>query len=235
MEDGMKVLFHDSFEQGINVPCQELFGRTCKHCENDELRHRDKYAWCVYDQEAKEVKILMEAVNNCSPIPALIGMFETYETLIDRDYVLTKNGSGTTATFSVVPMDKAKFRNDKAKPFSENKMLELLDKAFPDDTSSDDDEEDEKPKKKAKAKKEEAAPKKGKKKPEPEEEDEDEDDADEATTNYEDLSAKELYKLCKDREIKVKPKMDEEYYIEKLEEFDEAHSDEDDEDGEEEW
>ena len=26
MEDGLEVVFHDNFEAGVNVPCQEIFG-----------------------------------------------------------------------------------------------------------------------------------------------------------------------------------------------------------------
>ena len=36
MEDGLEIKFHDSFQLGINVPCQEEFGRDCEYCENDE-------------------------------------------------------------------------------------------------------------------------------------------------------------------------------------------------------
>lgn len=233
MEDGTKILFHDSFEQSINVPCQELFGRSCKHHEDEDLRHRDMFGWSVWDYEAKEVKILLAAVNNCSPVPALVGMYDTYGTMIDRDYVITKNGSQTTTTYSVVPMDKVKFNNTKAKPFSAAKILSILDKAFPSDEEPEDDEddEDERPAKKRSKKASVKPPIKSKKKPEPEpEEDEDEDEE----VDYEEMTAKELYLLCKERNILCKPKKDEDYYIGLLEDADEE-SDDEEEDEEEEW
>jgi len=192
MDDGKKILFHDSFSLGINVPCQELFGRSCNKCDSEELRHRDQYAWSVYDYDAKEEKILMGAVNNVSPVPALVGMYEAYGTLTDRDYVITKNGQGTTASFSIVPMDKVRFKNDKVKPFSDKKFFELLDKAFPND---DEDGDGEKPSKG-----------KGKK--------------DDGPLDYSEMPAKKLYSLCQEREISCKPKKDEDYYIELLEEWD---------------
>jgi len=234
MEDGMKILFHDSFEKGINVPCQEIFGKSCSHCDDEDLRHRDQYLWSVWDYEAKETKIILAAVNNCSPVPALVGMYETYGTLTDRDYVITKNGKGQSTSYTVVPMDKARFRNEKAKPFSESKTLSILNKAFPDTDSDDEDEdvddeyeeEEDKPKKNKKKAPLPTKNKKGKKHKdeveEDEEEDEDFDDEDtEDEVDYSEMSAKELYKLCRGKEIKVKPKMDKEYYIEKLEEEDE--------------
>lgn len=235
MDEGMEVKFHDSFERGINVPCQELFGRNCAYCEDDDLRTRSQYVWSVYDYESKEVKLFMFAVNNCSPIPALMAMYETYGTLTDRDYVITVTGKQQNKTFSVVPMDKNKFRNEKAKPYSEKSILKMLDKAFPaDDSGEDEDEdEDEKPMKK-KPVKEKAKPKKS----EPDEDEWDDEDAD-AEQDYSEMSPKELFKLCKDRDIDCVPKKPAKYYINLLEEYDAAQEDwgdeEDAEDDEEEW
>ena len=217
MDEGHKVRFHDSYAAGINVPCQEEFGHECPYCDDDELRTRDQYAWSVWDYDAKEVKILMAPVNQCSPVPALVSMYEAYGTLCDRDYVITKSGQQQSTTFSVVPMDKAKFRNDKAKPLSEQKFLQLLDKAFPCDDNNDDDDE---PKKKSK------------KRPEPK----DEEWEDDEEKGYEDMSAKELYKLCKSRDIDVETRKPAKYYITKLEEADEEDTDDwDDEEEGDDW
>lgn len=228
MEDGMEITFHDSFEQGVNVPCQEIFGRDCDYCEEEGLRTRSQYAWAVWDYEAKEVKIFMFAVNNCSPIPALMAMYDTYGTLVDRDYVITSTGKGSNKTFSVVPMDKQKFRNTKAKPLSEKAILKYLDKAFPNERADGedyDDDEEENTKRKKKSSK-------GKKPPM----NEPEDDEMEQDADYEDLSAKELYNLCKERDIDCKPKKTERYYIKLLEEYDEAQDDwGDDEEDEDDW
>ena len=205
MDEGHTFSFHDSFERGINTPCQEAFGRTCPHCGDDSLRTRDQYCWPVWDYDAKEVKLLLAPVNNCSPIPALVAMYDTYGTLLDRDYVITKQGSQQNTTFSVVPMDKVKFRNDKAKALSESQILKLLDKAFPCDTEVED-----KPIKKAK---------KPVVKEEVEEDDED------GGKGYEDMSPKELYNLCIEEGIDAKPKKSKEYYIELLEAHDEEEDD----------
>lgn len=81
MEDGLEIKFHDSFALGVNVPCQEEFGRECEYCEDENLRTRKMYVWSVYDYESKEVKLLMAAVNNCSPVPSIASLYETYGTL----------------------------------------------------------------------------------------------------------------------------------------------------------
>lgn len=239
MDDGMEVTFHDSFERSVNVPCQDLFGRGCPYCEEEGLRTRSQYIWSVYDYEAKEVKLFMFPVNNCSPVPGLMAMFENYGTLTDRDYIISVSGKQTNKTFSVVPMDKVKFRNEKAKPYAEKAILKMLDKAWPCEATDEDDEddEDETPKKRP-AK----TTLKGKKKPESEPEDDDYDDEswgdeedDEDVVDYSEMSAQELYKLCKERGIKVAPKKPAKYYINQLEEYDAAQEDWGEEEDEDEW
>jgi hypothetical protein len=241
MDDGMEVVFHDSYEKSINVPCQETFDRECQYCEDESLRTRSMYIWSVWDYEAKEVRLFMFAVNNCSPIPNLMAMYETYGTLTDRDYVITKSGKGQSTSYAVVPCDKVKFKNEKAKPYSEKKTLELLDKAYPDENADNDDEEEETKKSKSKKstkksdKQSEKKSSKSKKVEEEEDEEEPDDEEEKDEVDYSEMSAKELYKLCKERNIDVEPKKSEKYYIKQLEEADKAEDDWGDEEEEEEW
>lgn len=225
MDEGMEVKFHDSFERGINVPCQEIYGKDCLYCEDEDLRTRSQYIWSVYDYEAKEVKLFMFAVNNCSPIPALMALYETYGTLTDRDYVISVTGKQQNKSFTVVPMDKNKFRNEKAKAYSEKAILKMLAKAFPADESEDDEEdyeeEDEKPTK-TKSKPQKASTKKA--------DDDDWDEGEDTDVDYTTMSPKELYGLCKERDIECVPKKPAKYYINLLEEYDEAQDDWGDED-----
>lgn len=237
-DDGMEIIFHDSYELGINVPCQEMYGKNCEYCETEGLRTRSLFAWSVYDYDAKEVKILMQAVNNCTAVPALMALYENYGTLLDRDLVITRSGKQQSTTYAVIPQDKNKFRNEKAKELSEDRILKYLAQAYPDENASDDDEDeefDEKPAKKSKSAKSKPASTSKKKKPEPEEEDWNSDDDDE-TIDYSEMSAKELYQLCKERDIEAVPKKPAKYYIGLLEEYDQSEEDwgdnEDDEDDE---
>lgn len=235
MEDGLEIKFHDSFALGVNVPCQEEFGRECEYCENEDLRTRNMYVWSVYDYESKEVKLLMAAVNNCSPVPALASLYESYGTLCDRDYEIKRIGKGQNTTYSVIPLEKMKFRNTKVKPMSEQAMLKCIDKAYPADNSEDFEDEDETPKRnKKKGAKSNNKPIKGKMN-EPEDDNDDWDDEEEGQ-DYESMTAKELFQLCKDRDIECKPKKTKEYYIDLLEEADEEDSDDwDDEDSDDDW
>ena len=201
MDDGFEFKFHDSFAKGINAICREEFGESCPLCEEDDLRTRSMYAWSVWDYEAKEVKVFLFAVNNCSPVPAMMSMYDTYGTMTDRDYVISVQGKQTNKTYSVVPMDKVKFRNDKATPLGKDKILKILNKAFPMDNVSDEDLEDD----------------------------------DDSVSEYEDMSVKELYQLCKERDIECEKKKKEKYYINLLEEDDKAAANwgDDDIDGDE--
>lgn len=224
MDDGMEVKFHDSFDLGINVPCQEIFDRHCNYCDEENLRTRSQYIWSVYNYETKEVQLFMFPVNNCSPIPALMAMYENYGTLTDRDYVISVTGKAQNKTFSVVPMDKVKFRNTKAKPYSEKAILKMLDKAYPCDDADEDDEEETTKKKTTKKKIEE------------DDYDSDEEWSDKEENDYSDMSPKELYKLCKEREIEAEIRKPAKYYINLLEEYDKAQDDwGDDSDDEDEW
>ena len=243
MDEGLEITWHDSYEQGINLPCQEHFGKDCPYCEDDSLRTRSQYAWSVWNYETNEVQVFMFAVNNCSPIPALVALYETYGTLCDRDYVISVSGKQQNKSFSVVPMDKAKFRNQKAKPFSESALLKMIDKAWPaEDTGSDeDDDEDEAPKKKKAPKKSGGKTKSKKDYDEDEDEDDDysdddfDDDEDEGD-EYDDMSPKELFNLCKKRKLDAAPKKSAKYYINILREADEAEEDwGDDDDEEDDW
>ena len=203
MDDGMEVTFHDSFKAGVNVPCQEAFGRSCEYCDDEELRTRSLYLWSVWDYESKQVMVFMFPVNNCSPIPALMAMYENYGTITDRDYVINVQGKQTEKTYSVVPMDKAKFRNEKAKAFSNSAVLKMIDKAYPADDSGDYSDKHEKA---------------------------DDNWDEDGEGKYDDMSAKELYGLCVERDIEAEKKKPAKYYINLLEEDDKAHSDWDDDD-----
>ncbi|MCR5587485.1 MAG: hypothetical protein K6F77_08130 [Lachnospiraceae bacterium] len=245
MDEGLEITFHDSYEQGINVPCQEHFGKDCPYCGDDSLRTRSQYAWSVWNYETNEVQVFMFPVNNCSPIPALVALYETYGTLTDRDYVISVSGKQQNKSFSVVPMDKAKFRNQKAKPFSEQALLKMIDKAWPAENSGDDDDDDDEAPRKNKAPKKTGGKTKTKKNYDDDEDEDDDysdedfdgDEDDDNENEYEDMSPKELFNLCKKRKLDAAPKKSAKYYVNILKEADEAEADwDDDEDGEDdEW
>lgn len=226
MEDGWEIPFHDSYELNINLPCQEIFNRECQYCNEEGLRTRSMYAWCVWDYDAAEVKIFMYAMNNCTPLATIAAMYETFGTLKDRDYVVSRSGKQQNTQYTVIPMEKEKMRNSKAKPFSYETFLEKLDEAYPDEHAPKD----------AKKKSNKKPSTKSKKQEEEDDEDELPWGETEKENKYEGKSAKELYKLCEKRDIECEPKMSAKYYINLLEEDDEAHEDwDEDEEDDDEW
>ena len=230
MDDGMEITIHDSFEKGVTVVCRETFGESCEFCDDDDLRTRSFYIWSVYDYDDNEVKLFMFPVNRCSPIPSLMAMYENYGTLLDRDYVITVQGKQVNKTYGIIPMDKAKFRNQKVKPYSEKKVLEIVLKAYP---YPDDDEDTGASFAKPKAKRI--------RHDEPDDDQSDYDDSemdgDDDSKDYSGMSALELYKECKSRGIDAMKKKPARYYVNLLEEDDRANDDwgDEDEDDSDEW
>lgn len=144
LDDGYEFTFHDSYAEGINAICQEELGKNCPLCGNEDLRTRSLYAWSVYNYDTKKVEVMLYAVNQCTPVQSLVSMSENYNTIMDRDYVLSKSGKGQSTTYTVIPQDKQKFRNTKASPYTKSAILKILDKAYPlsDEFKEDDDEDD---------------------------------------------------------------------------------------------
>ena len=208
MEDAVVITMHNNFEEGINAPCRKHFGKDCPLCGREDMRTRDNYVWSVWDYDANEVKLFMFAVNRCSPIPALMAMYENFGTLCDRDYIINVQGRQLDKTYSVINMDKQKFRNTKAKPYTEKQILKMLDQAFPytdKQDSSDDDSWD---------------------------------DDDDVKGKYDDMKPKALYDLCIERKIDAEKKKPAQYYINLLEEADKADDDwgdDDDDYDDDEW
>lgn len=230
LEDGMEVPFHDSFQEGINLPCQEVFSRECRYCEMEELRTRNQYIWSVWDYDSKEVKLLMAAVNNCSPVPTLVALYETYGTLKDRDFIITRKGKQQNTSYAIVPMDKEKFRNSKAKPLSESTILKLLDKAYPDEEREDEEDDVEEGTKSRKGNRKKSSSANEKKSSNKKRKSEEQDNSEE----YEDMTAKELYELCLEYGLEVPKRKSEEYYMKKLKEWEEESEEESDDEWEDE-
>ncbi len=234
LEEGYEVDIHGNWQEGVTAVCGHEYGHSCKFCDvNEELEAdnenpkydtKTNYIWSVYDYDDNQVKLMCFKVNRCSPIPPLVAMFENYGTLVDRDYVITQSGKGIEKTFTVIPQDKSKFRNAKAKPFSKQAVLKILLEAWPDSKSWD---EDEKPAKAAKV---------------AEVEDTSDYDSD-LGADYSAMKPMELFKLCKERKIEAEKKKPKAYYVTLLEEWDKAQedwgADDSDEDGwdddEDEW
>lgn len=159
LDAGVTVTMHNQFSQdgkGIFVICEDPEDHeACKYCK-DEVPLQEWYAWAVWDYDSAAVRLIFQKATGVSPVPSLIEMYENYGTILDRDYKIKKVGKGKSSSFVITPLDKSTFKNKKAKAFTEDKIRELIEKAYsPVDSDDTDDEEEEKPKKKSKSKKKE--------------------------------------------------------------------------------
>ena len=143
MEDGIQVQYHDKFGE-FSHPCLSYYGKKCPSCKNPEAKHIDNYVWSIWNYETKRVELFMFKASKASPIQPLISMYENYGNITDRDYVIQRNGEGFETNYSVVPMDKKKFKGDE-EPYSKKKVLKMLLEAaqLPDDEDVDEDDEEE--------------------------------------------------------------------------------------------
>lgn len=215
-EDAYQFIFHDSYKKSINMLCLEELGKECPYCKDDEIRTRKMFVWVVWDYDAKAVKLLCYAANNCTPVLAIASMYENYGTLLERDFTIERHGEKQDTTYTVIPSDKTKFRQTKETQVPTKKeILKILSKAYPMPDSEDDEEYTSKKKAASKAKNRDY---------------DDEQEEDEDIFDYEDMSALELYKLCKKRGITCKPKKSEEYYINLLEDYDDEQVEESEDD-----
>jgi hypothetical protein len=123
-EEAVAITEHDKWGEVTPTPClARHFDKHCPFCEMDGVRKREVYCWTVWDYNNKEKKIAKWAANSFTPTPQFISLFESYGTLLDRDYVVNKAGQGTSITYGVVPLDKAEFPK-KLRPFTEQEILE---------------------------------------------------------------------------------------------------------------
>src|SRR5690606_32114553 len=125
-EDALKIVIHDKYGE-YNTPCLEYFGKSCPYCDRDDGRTRDNFAWPVYDYEDKRQKLFIYKANENTPIPHIIAMYETYGTILDRDYVVQRNGSGLDTSYTLIPMEKGKFKLEKkVKPWTKEEIFKSL-------------------------------------------------------------------------------------------------------------
>ena len=197
MEEGIKVQYHDKFGE-FSHPCLSYYGKKCPNCKNAEARHVDNFVWSIWNYETKRVELFMFKASKASPIPSLISMFENYGTICDRDYIIQRNGEGFDTNYSVIPMDKKKFKGEE-EAFSKKKVLKMLLEAatLGNDEDDDDDDEEEEDEEEVKTKK------KASKKSKYEEEDDEDEDLDEDEDEEDEEKPKKKSKKADKKKKKV--------------------------------
>lgn len=147
LDDGYQFQFHNDYNAGIYTLCQDPEDHEdCELCK-EEIGIQDTFVWSVWSYDDNAVRIIAFKASGVSPVPSFIEMYEEFGTIMDRDYKVKKVGQGMGGSFVVTPLDKERFKNKKAKPFTEKQVRELFEKAYPlkkdDEDDEDEDDEDE--------------------------------------------------------------------------------------------
>lgn len=205
--EGAELVFHDAFKKNIGTVCKNEFNQKCNHCDCEDVRTRQFFSWPIFDYEANEVKILFYPYNGAySPLADLMEIFEETGSLLDKDVVIKKRGTNQDVNFKATELEKSKFSKTQLDIPSNDELRLLIIEAF---LEQDDVEAFKKYKSNV---------------------DDDIDNSKEENKDYYDMTAKELYKLCKERNIDAETKKKCEYYISLLEKNDsEGESQEDEE------
>jgi len=127
--DATEIIWHDMYDENIDTPCLKYYGVECPLCERDkkdeDLRTRSLFVWTVYNREQEKKQVFKFPANKFSPVPALVQMYEEYGTLIDRDYKITRTGTGFDINYQAIPMSKEEFDKDE-EDYSEKELFDLF-------------------------------------------------------------------------------------------------------------
>lgn len=118
--------------KGFFFPCPGYFGYDCPFCSNDheygkELRTTQKFAISLFDYETKEVKFILEASNNFSPIASMLDYQDEFGTITDRDYIVKKTGEALNSNFTIMEGKQNPFAGrHKFKALTEDEIFDHL-------------------------------------------------------------------------------------------------------------
>lgn len=143
LDEGFQFQFHNDYNASIYTLCKDPEEHEDCHLCKDEIALQDVFVWSVWSYDDNAVRIIAFKATGVSPVPSFIEMYEEFGTIMDRDYKVKKVGQGMGGSFVVTPLDKERFKNKKAKPFDEDQIREMLEKAYPEKKDEDDDEDDE--------------------------------------------------------------------------------------------
>lgn len=125
-EEAVEVKWHDNYDEKIDTPCLEYYGLDCQYCEgNADVRTRANFVWPVYNYEEERVQLFRFAANSYTPVPQLMSMYESYGTMLNRDFQISRSGTSFDISYQVVPMDKSEFNKDVDVP-EESEIFEML-------------------------------------------------------------------------------------------------------------
>ena len=142
LDEGFQFQFHNDYNASIYTLCKDPEEHEECHLCKDEIAIQDVFVCNVWSYDDNAVRIIAFKATGVSPVPSFIEMYEEFGTIMDRDYKVKKVGQGMGGSFVVTPLDKERFKNKKVKPFNEDQIKEMFEKAYPEKKDEDDEDED---------------------------------------------------------------------------------------------
>lgn len=142
LDQGYSFQFHSNWEPSVYELCQDPEDHEDCKCCKDGIALQEEFVWSVWSYDDQAVRLLKFKATGISPIPSFIEMYEEFGTIMDRDYKIKKVGQGMGGSFVVTPLDKERFKNSKAKPYTEKQIRELFKEAFKPKDDEDEEVED---------------------------------------------------------------------------------------------
>lgn len=135
-DEVVKVKMHDKWKVIFPQPCLTYYGKKCPFCKAD-FKTYTAYVWSVwgYDDEEKgnegRKRILISKAAPNSIAEGLLEYFDENGTIKDRDYTVERLGERQLTRYRVRPATKNPEDFDppegaKIKPFSKDKVFEIL-------------------------------------------------------------------------------------------------------------
>lgn len=135
--------YDDTRTGSYYFPCAE----GCEFCEdNPGARASKRYLVSAVDTEENKVMALKLPLSVAS---SLMKKYDRYQTIMDRDYYLSKEGSGLDTEYDITPEPPAKFNVAKFDLIDAEAVLQSMLAEGDDGVEDDDEDEDERPARKS--------------------------------------------------------------------------------------
>jgi len=133
-EDGIKIIWHNSFTDGVDTICLDYYGLDCPHCDKtkeDGYRTRDLYVWTVWNYDLKKQQIFMYAVSSAyTPVMGVLAIYDEFGSVLDRDLIIKRTGKELNTNYTVLNGDTG--RTPKCTPWTDEEIFERIKKAYVD-------------------------------------------------------------------------------------------------------
>jgi len=131
------VEYMEYYAEGMEPPFFPAFEGLDSDVTADLKKPSKRYLACGVDRDSGEVVALKMPK---SLVESLMKKYDKYETIMDRDYELVRDGEGFDTTYEAIPEAPKRMNMSKYEPLD---LMSVLEKQIPKELSGDDDDDDE--------------------------------------------------------------------------------------------